>query len=109
MKDGIRKSLLAGLGAIDFSVEKVRDAVDKLVERGELTADQGRKVVEELVERGKKDSAELGKRVDKSVRSALERITVVTKPQFEKLEARLAALEGKVQILEQERGEQPLE
>ena len=101
MKDGIRKGLLAGLGAIDFSVEKVREAVDRLVERGELTAEQGKKVVDELVERGKKDSAEIGKRIDQGVRSALERITVITKPEFEKLRARVAEVEAKVSVLEE--------
>lgn len=102
MKDAIKKSLLAGLGAIDFSVEKVREAVDRLVERGELTAGQGKKVVEELVERGKKDSAELGKKIDRGVRGALEKITVITRPHFDKLAARVAELEAKVAVIEQQ-------
>ncbi len=106
MKDGIKKSLLAGLGAVDFSVEKVREAVDHLVERGELTAEQGRKVIDELVERGKKDSQDLGKRIDKGVRNALERITVVTKPQFDKLDARITKIEAQVRIL-REKLEEP--
>ena len=101
MKDGIKKSLLAGLGALDFSVEKAREAVDGLVERGELTADQGKKVVQELVDRGKKDATDLGKKIDHGVRSALETITVITKPHFDKLEARVAALEAKVAAIEE--------
>ena len=101
MKGGIKKSLLAGLGALDFSVEKAREAVDGLVERGELTADQGKKVVEELIERGKKDATDLGKKIDHGVRSALETITVITRPHFDKLEARGAALEAKVAAIEE--------
>ena len=94
MKDALKKSLLAGLGAIDFSVEKAREAVAKLVERGEITAEQGKKVVDELVERGKKDSADLAKRIDQTLRAALEKVTVVTKPTLDQLEARVAKLES---------------
>ena len=38
MKDQIKKGLLAGLGAIDFSIEKAREAIDKLIERGSSQA-----------------------------------------------------------------------
>ncbi len=96
MKNEIRKSLLAGLGLIGFSMDKAADAVSALVARGEITAEQGKKVIRELAERGRKDGAELGKKVEDAVRRALKKITVVTQPQMEKLEARLAAIEKKV-------------
>lgn len=96
MKDQIKKGLLAGLGAINFSIEKAREAIDKLVERGEISAEQGKKVVEELVERGKKDSAEFAGKVDEAVRNAFDKIAVVSKSRFEKLEARVACLEEKL-------------
>jgi polyhydroxyalkanoate synthesis regulator phasin len=95
MNDTVKNSLLAGLGAIDFSVEKVKETVDHLVERGELSSDQARKVIAEMVERGKKDSTELGRKIDAGIRSALEKVTIVTKPDWDKLERRVAALEEK--------------
>ena len=96
MKDQIKKGLLAGLGAIDFSIEKAREAIDKLIERGEISTEQGKKVVEELVERGKKDSAEFAGKVDEAVRKAFDKIAVVSKSRFEKLEARVSLLEEKL-------------
>jgi len=96
MKETLKKSVLAGLGAIDFSVEKVGKVVDKLVEKGEITAEQGRKLLDELIERGRKDSADLSKKIDDNIRKALERVTFVPKKTFETLEARVAEIERKL-------------
>jgi polyhydroxyalkanoate synthesis regulator phasin len=96
MKEEIRKGLLAGLGAIDLSLERVSEVMERLIERGEITAEQGRKVIGELAKRGRKDSAELRQRLDDAVRGVLKKVTVVTKPQLDKLEKRLSSLEKKV-------------
>ncbi|MHC4713746.1 MAG: phasin family protein [Planctomycetota bacterium] len=96
MKEEIRKGLLAGLGAIDLSLEKAGEVMERLVERGEITAEQGKKVIGELAERGRKDSAELRRKLDDAVRGALKKVTVVTKPQLDKLEKRLSSLEKRV-------------
>ncbi len=96
MKEEIRKGLLAGLGAIDLSLEKAGEVMERLVERGEITAEQGKKVIGELARRGRKDSTELRQRLDDAVRGALRKVTVVTRPQLDKLEKRLSSLEKKV-------------
>lgn len=93
MKDALKKGLFAGLGAIGLSIEKAREAVNALVERGEITAEQGGKIIDELVERGQKDSAQLGEKIDSILRGALEKVTLVTKPKWDELEARVAKLE----------------
>ncbi len=100
MKDTLKKSVLAGLGAIDFSIEKAREAVDKLVERGELSADQGRKLLDELIERGKKDSADLSRKVDEAIHKGIEKLTFVPKTTFQALESRVVELERRIAELE---------
>nr|WP_051527059.1 phasin family protein [[Eubacterium] cellulosolvens] len=44
----IRKIFLAGVGAIATSAEKSKDLIDKLVEKGELTTQQGKILNQEL-------------------------------------------------------------
>ena len=95
----LTKRLLAGLGAIDFSLEKARQAVDKLVEHGEITADQGGKFLDELIERGRKDSADISKRIDENVRKALEKVSFASRTSLQALEARVDQLERKVDEL----------
>lgn len=46
--DGIKKLVLAGIGAAAMSAEKADEIVTTLVEKGELTVDQGKELNKEL-------------------------------------------------------------
>lgn len=70
--DGLRKVLLAGIGALATGYEKSSEIVDDLVKKGELTVEQGkslntelkRKVGEVLVNDANKDDAKKAEPVD---------------------------------------------
>ncbi|BDR55361.1 hypothetical protein KIMH_14720 [Bombiscardovia apis] len=46
--DGLRKVMLAGIGALATGVEKGQEIVDQLVDKGELTVNQGKELNTEL-------------------------------------------------------------
>ena len=46
--DGVKKVLLAGIGAVAVTDEKSRDLLDEMVKKGELTVEQGKVLNEEL-------------------------------------------------------------
>lgn len=46
--DTFQNIFLAGVGALSIGGEKAKDVVDGLVERGQVTVEQGRKINEEL-------------------------------------------------------------
>lgn len=46
--DGIKKLLLAGVGAVALTAEKADEVVGTLVEKGELTVEQGKELNKEL-------------------------------------------------------------
>ena len=48
LTDGIKKFFLAGVGAVATTVEKSQEIVGELVEKGELTVEQGKSLNEEL-------------------------------------------------------------
>lgn len=48
LSDGFKDVLLAGIGAVATTGEKAREVVDQLIERGELTVDQGKQINTEL-------------------------------------------------------------
>lgn len=50
--DGFKDIFLAGIGAAPYTGEKGKEVIDRLVEKGELTAEQGRELNEELQRRG---------------------------------------------------------
>ena len=46
--DGFKNIFLAGIGALAYTGEKGKEIIDQLVEKGEITMDQGRELNEEL-------------------------------------------------------------
>lgn len=52
--DNIKKVLLAGIGAVAVTAEKSKDLLDEMVEKGELTVEQGKVLNEELKHNVKK-------------------------------------------------------
>ena len=48
LTDTFRKIFLAGVGAVALSAEKSKAAIDSLVEKGELTVEQGKVLNQEL-------------------------------------------------------------
>ena len=46
--DGVKKVLLAGIGAVAVTAEKSRELLDEMVKKGELTVEQGKVLNEEL-------------------------------------------------------------
>ena len=46
--DGFKDIFLAGIGAMAVTAEKGKDLVDQLIEKGELTVDQGKQINTEL-------------------------------------------------------------
>lgn len=52
LNEGLRDIFLAGVGALATGAEKSKELVDALVEKGELTVDQGKKMNQELKHKG---------------------------------------------------------
>lgn len=46
--DEMKKVFLAGIGAIATTAEKAKEVIDSLIEKGELTVEQGKVINEEL-------------------------------------------------------------
>ncbi len=97
--EAVRKVLLAGVGAVALTVEAVEDLVEKLVERGELTEEEGRKLVQDIFERRKKDAKKAEEEVNKRVDELMARFDIPTKAEFENLSAQISDVSKKVDEL----------
>ena len=56
--EGIRKILLAGVGAVALGAEKSQELIEELVKKGELTVEQGKILNEELTRKASKAANE---------------------------------------------------
>ncbi|NOZ24805.1 MAG: hypothetical protein GXO94_01745 [Nitrospirae bacterium] len=102
--DVVRNALLAGFGV----QEKIKESIDELVKKGELSETQGAKLVKEWTEKAEKSSDELTKSISDVLAKTLEKMNLPTKEDIEDLNKKIKALSTRVKKLEAavERSEQ---
>jgi poly(hydroxyalkanoate) granule-associated protein len=99
MLEGLRKVLLASVGAVALAQDEVEAFVDRLVERGELAEKEGRKLVQEMRERRKTQAKKTRGGLDERVEEALHRMNIPSKQDIDTLNERISTLMDKVEEL----------
>lgn len=97
--DILRKGLLAGFGM----QEKVRELVDELVEKGELSKSEGAKLVREWSEKAEKSSSEFNKTLTDIITKTMDRMNLPTKDDLDKLDKKVHTLSNRIKKLEEKR------
>lgn len=93
------KVLLAGIGAVALTQAEIERFVGKLVERGEIAEQDGKRLVSDVMERRKKEAKRAEEELDKRLEDLLGRMNVPTKADFDGLSAKISALSKKVDEL----------
>lgn len=97
--DLIRSTLMAGFGV----QERLREAIDELVRKGELSESQGSKLVKEWIDLAERSRAEMGKTVSDLIAKGIETMHVATKDDVEALGKKVQELSARIKKLEEER------
>ncbi len=96
MFETLRKAMLIGLGAAAMSRDKLRQAIDELVAKGEVTREEGRKLYDELVARADDERRNWSERVANQLRDMLKNLGLAEANQVSALEAKIDALERRL-------------
>ena len=99
MIDLIRKTVLAGVGAMVMTREKIEESMSELVEKGRISAKEAREVAEKIAEEGRREFETVSADTQKRIKEMLEQMGVGQKDRIGDLEKRLLALEIEVQNL----------
>jgi poly(hydroxyalkanoate) granule-associated protein len=94
--DSLRKVLLASIGAVAIAQEEAEDLINKLVERGEIAREEGRKLMQDMMAK-RRERVEAG--FDTRVESALQKMNVPTKDDLKAVERKLDELNKKLDKL----------
>ncbi len=94
--DVVKNALLAGLGL----QETVREFVDDLVKKGELSESQGAKLFKEWSERAEKSSDTLSRNLSDLITTSLKKMNIPTMDDMEKLNKEVDALSRRLAALE---------
>ncbi len=106
----VHRVLLAGIGAVALTQEEIEKFVNRLVERGEIAEQDGRKMLKDVMERRRRKTeeaeaeaeeavAEIGSEVDRRIESILHRMNVPTKTDINALSEKISLLSEKVDQL----------
>lgn len=94
--DVVRNAMLAGFGV----QEKVREFVDELVKKGELSESQGAKLVKEWSEKVQKNTEDMSKTLNDVISKTLSKMNLSTKDDIEKLTQKIDTLSARVGKIE---------
>ncbi|MCD5412064.1 phasin family protein [Thermodesulfovibrionales bacterium] len=95
--DVIRNTMLASLGA----QEKVREFIDDLVKRGEVSESQGARLVKEWTDKADKSTSEFSKSISEVVTKTIEKTSIPTREDIETLNREIQYLSARVKKLEE--------
>ncbi len=103
MLSGLRRVLMAGVGAVALTQEQIEEFVGRLVERGEIADGDARKLISDVVDRRKRTLQDSTKRDeeewDKRIEGLLVRMNIPSKGEIDALSNKIADLSRKVDEL----------
>jgi len=93
----VRNMLLAGLGI----QEKVKEFIDELVKRGELSESEGAKLVKEWTKKAEKGIERINESFCEAVSKIIEKTNLPTKYDIEKLSKQIESLSDRIKKIEE--------
>lgn len=94
--DIAHKALMAGLGM----QERIKEFVDELVQKGELSEGQGAKLIKECSEKVGSSKEEFDRSIKELINMAVERINFPTRKEMEEVKETVQALSSRIKRLE---------
>ncbi len=98
MKDLLKKSMLAGLGLVVVSKDKIEESIRELIEKGNISEQEGKKLVQEMIGNAEKAKGDFEKMVDKYVDKALSRMDIVKKSDLQELQDSIADIQQRLDM-----------
>ena len=92
----LRKMLLATLGLAALTQDEIEKFVNRMVERGEIAEQEGKKLMQEVVSKHKSEWAKRDDEISKRVSAAFERMKVPTKEDIHDLLKKIDDLNAKI-------------
>lgn len=97
MKESVRKLGLIGAGLWAMTEERVNELVKDLVDKGDISKEEGKKVVQDVLEESRKQRVDLEKKISDKMQEAISKADVFTRKDMHELESRLETLEEELQ------------
>ena len=102
MDEPVKRLALALVGAVALTAERADELADTLAERGGMSRDEVRGWIDEATTRWRGDAVRVGERAGATLNGVLRELGLVTREEWDELELRVAQLEHRLRLLEQQ-------
>lgn len=96
MFDLLEKCLLAGLGAVSLSRKKTEEFVAEMKEKYHMSEAEGKAFVEKVEKFAREGREKVSEMVDAEVKKVVDRVGLVPREDFERLQKRIEELEAQL-------------
>ena len=96
MSDILRKMGLFSIGVFSLTKEKVEELSRELIQKGDLTQEEGKKFVHDVLAEKEKQVKDIESQVNTKVQEFINKSGVVTKKDIQALEKKIEELEKKL-------------
>jgi len=96
----IRNAMLLGFGV----QEKVKEFVDEVVKKGELSESQGAKLVKEWTEKAEKNTEDISNSLNDLLKKTIDKMKLPSKEDIDKMSEEISLLTERIKKLEENKG-----
>lgn len=93
MFDILEKAFLAGLGAVSLSRKKTEEFLAEMKEKYQMTEEEGKAFIEKVEKMAREGKERVAEMVDAEVKKVVDRIGLVPREEFDRLQKRIEELE----------------
>ena len=97
MKESVRKLGLLGAGLWAITEDKMNDIIKELVEKGDISKEDGKKAVQDMLEERKKQKLDLEKKISEKIQESISKTDIFSRKDMHELESRIHTLEEEIQ------------
>lgn len=101
MLELLKKSLLAGIGAVVVTKDKVQEATRSFVEEGKISTEEAESLAEDLVKSGERQWEDLNARLSERMKKWGDNLDFAREKELLELKARVEMLEQRLSALEE--------
>lgn len=98
--EAVKKALMASIGAMDITREKVEELVDDLIKKGHLNKEERSQTIKELLEKAEERSREAKLWIEEQVRTTVKKIRPAKEEELKDLREQVKTLQKTIAHME---------
>ena len=79
MRESVRKLGLIGAGLWAITEDKIDDLVKELVDKGDISKEEGKKAIQDMLDERKKQKLDIEKKISEKIQESISKTDIYTK------------------------------